>query len=94
MILPIYAFGQPVLKKLGIEIDKSYKGLTELIANMWETMYNAHGVGLAAPQVGKEIRLFIVDTVQMQEDGEGKQGDQKSVHQCPNTGRIWTGMEV
>ncbi len=61
MILPIVAYGDPVLRKVGKEIDKDYPNLTELIANMKETMYNASGVGLAAPQIGKDIRLFIID---------------------------------
>ena len=68
MILPIYAYGQAVLKKVGKPIDANYDGLTELIDNMWETMYNAQGVGLAAPQIGKSIRLFLVDTVQLNSD--------------------------
>ncbi len=62
MILPIYGYGEPVLRKMGEEISKDYPNLKELIANMYETMYNAHGVGLAAPQIGLGIRLFIVDT--------------------------------
>jgi len=62
MILPIIAYGDPVLRKVGIEIDKDYPNLAELIENMKETMENAQGVGLAAPQIGKAIRLFIVDT--------------------------------
>ena len=61
MILPIVAYGDPVLRKKGIEIDKDYPGLTAFIANMKDTMYEAHGVGLAAPQVGKAIRLFVID---------------------------------
>lgn len=61
MILPIVAYGDPVLRKVGKEIDKDYPNLTELIANMKETMYNASGVGLAAPQIGKDIRLFVID---------------------------------
>ena len=61
MILPIIAYGDPVLRKKGIEIDKNYPGLKELIENMFETMYNSQGIGLAAPQIGKAIRLFIVD---------------------------------
>jgi peptide deformylase len=61
MILPIVAYGDPVLKKEGEEIEKDFPKLSELIENMFETMYAAHGVGLAAPQIGKSIRLFIVD---------------------------------
>ncbi|MCL4154663.1 UNVERIFIED_CONTAM: hypothetical protein GTU68_063192 [Idotea baltica] len=64
MILPIYTYGQPVLKKKCIEINADYPGLTELISNMWETMYNAEGVGLAAPQIGLPVRLFMVDSTQ------------------------------
>ncbi len=62
MILPIIAYGDPVLRKVGEEITKDYPQLKELIVNMKETMKNARGVGLAAPQIGKAIRLFIVDT--------------------------------
>jgi peptide deformylase len=62
MILPIVAYGDPVLRKIGENIGPDYPKLAELIANMWETMYHAHGVGLAAPQVGKAINLFIIDT--------------------------------
>jgi peptide deformylase len=61
MILPIVAFGDPVLKKKAVDITKDYPGLSQLIANMFETMKNAKGVGLAAPQVGVSIRLFIID---------------------------------
>ncbi len=61
MILPIIGYGDPVLRKVGEEVSKDYPNLKEVIANMYETMYNAHGVGLAAPQVGLAIRIFIVD---------------------------------
>lgn len=73
MILPIYAYGQPVLKKKCRDIDPDYPDLAALIENMWETMYHARGVGLAAPQIGKSIRLFLVDTLQLEkEEGENK----------------------
>ncbi|MCL9805659.1 peptide deformylase [Flavobacterium amniphilum] len=62
MIYPIVGYGDPVLRKVGEDITQDYPNLNEVIANMYETMYNAHGVGLAAPQVGLAIRLFIVDT--------------------------------
>jgi peptide deformylase len=65
MILPIYAYGQPVLRKKASEITMDYEGLESLIVDMYETMYQAKGVGLAAPQIGKDIRLFVVDTVQL-----------------------------
>ncbi len=70
MILPIVAYGDPVLKKVAEEIDKDYPKLDQLIADMFETMYNAKGVGLAAPQVGKSVRLFIVDASPFAEDAE------------------------
>jgi len=62
MILPIIAYGDPVLRKVGVDIDKADPNLAALIENMKETMVQAQGVGLAAPQIGKAIRLFIVDT--------------------------------
>ncbi len=62
MILPIVVYGDPVLRKVGEEITKDYKDLDQLLKDMFETMYHAKGVGLAAPQIGKAIRLFIVDT--------------------------------
>ncbi|MBK9196025.1 MAG: peptide deformylase [Flavobacteriales bacterium] len=73
MILPIRAFGDPVLKKVAKDIEKGYPGLSELITDMYETMYEASGVGLAAPQVGKSIRLFIVDASPFAEDEELEQ---------------------
>ena len=68
MILPILAYGSPILKQRAKSIDNSYKDLNSLIKDMWETMYSASGVGLAAPQIGKSIRLFIVDTKPFSED--------------------------
>ena len=62
MVLPIVAYGDPVLRKRGKDIDEDYPNLQELIDNMFETMEAAGGVGLAAPQIGQSIRLFIVDT--------------------------------
>ncbi len=68
MILPIVAYGDPVLRKVGKEIDKEYPQLEKLITDMKETMYNANGVGLAAPQIGKDIRLFVIDASPFAED--------------------------
>jgi peptide deformylase len=68
MILPIVGYGHPVLKKLAEDITPDYPDLSTLITDMWETMYNASGVGLAAPQIGKAIRLFIVDASPFAED--------------------------
>jgi peptide deformylase len=68
MILPIFVYGSPILRKVAVDIDKNYEGLETLIANMWDTMYLADGVGLAAPQIGKSIRLFVIDGSPLAED--------------------------
>ena len=71
MILPIVAYGDPVLKKEAEDIEKDYPELKKLIEDMFETMYEASGVGLAAPQIGKDIRLFVVDGSPFaEEDGD------------------------
>ena len=70
MILPVVAIGDPVLKKVADKIDKNYEGLSKLIEDMFETMYNASGVGLAAPQIGKSIRLFVIDATPFADDEE------------------------
>lgn len=72
MILPIVAYGDPVLKRKADEIEKDYPDLQKLIKDMFKTMYKANGVGLAAPQIGKSIRLFIVDASPF---AEGEEGD-------------------
>lgn len=76
MIFPIVAYGDPVLRKVGVDIDKDYPNLQQLIADMFETMNNALGVGLAAPQIGKAIRLFIVDTKPFSEVDEDDEEDE------------------
>lgn len=77
MILPIYAYGQPVLRKKAQSITADYPDLAALIADMFETMYAAKGVGLAAPQIGRDIRLFVMDTLQLDKDGEIPSGVRK-----------------
>lgn len=74
MNLPIYVYGQPVLRKVAVDITKDYPGLSQFIADMWETMYKSDGVGLAAPQVGKSIRLFVIDGAPLEEDDASLQG--------------------
>ena len=68
MVLPIYLYGHPVLKQVANDIDQDYPDLPQLIQNMWDTMNFAKGVGLAAPQIGLSIRLFVVDTKPYYED--------------------------
>lgn len=73
MILPVLAFGHPSLRKVAESIDKDYPGLEQFIADMFETMYASNGVGLAAPQVNKNIRLFVIDSTPYKEDYPGEQ---------------------
>jgi len=70
MIIPVVAYGDPVLRKKCEDITKEYDKLNDLLKNMWETMYNANGVGLAAPQIGLPIRIFLIDTTQMLDKGD------------------------
>jgi peptide deformylase len=79
MILPIVAYGDPVLKKKGIEITKDYPKFDELLFNMFETMYNAFGVGLAAPQIGLSIRMFLVDMAPFSEDEKLSEEEQNTL---------------
>ena len=92
MILPIVAFGTPVLKKKGKDITPRYPSLDQLLLNMWETMYKAKGVGLAAPQVGIGIRVFIVDASPFAEDEKKQLADFKKVFinpQIKESGEEW-----
>ena len=93
MILPIYVYGHPILKKKCVNIDKNFDGLDVLIENMKETMYQANGVGLAAPQVGKAIRLFVVDTIHALDDDEEQNGVKKvfiNAQKLQEEGEKWT----
>jgi len=80
MILPIVAYGAPVLRKICEDIGPDYAHLDTFIEDMWETMYNSNGVGLAAPQVNKAIRLFVMDSEQIfrnqEEDEKGEYPDE------------------
>jgi len=90
MKLPIVAYGDPVLKKIGTEIDKDYPELKQLISDMFDTMYYANGVGLAAPQIGLPIRLFIVDTG---DDEDGTKGYRRvfiNAEIVEETGEPWS----
>ena len=68
MKLPIYAYGHPILRKETLEIEDNYPDLKGLLDNMFETMYYSKGMGIAAPQIGKNIRIFIIDTLQLESD--------------------------
>ena len=75
MILPIVAYGSPILRKVCVDIDPDYSGLQKLLDDMWETMYNSNGVGLAAPQINEPIRLFLMDSEQIFENQEEDEKD-------------------
>lgn len=77
MILPVVLYGDPVLKKRSEDISPDYPNLAETIKNMWQTMYAASGIGLAAPQVGIPIRIFVVDTLQLAEKRKKTNGIKK-----------------
>ena len=79
MILPIVAYGDAVLRKKAEDISEDYPKLSELIATMYETMYDAYGVGLAAPQIGLPIRLFVIDTNPFSDDDELSESEQKQL---------------
>ncbi|MBS9461551.1 peptide deformylase [Flagellimonas sp. 389] len=79
MILSIVAYGDPVLRKVAKDITQDHPKLNELVENMWETMYNARGVGLAAPQIGLPIRLFLVDTTPFSDDEDLSAEEQKAL---------------
>jgi peptide deformylase len=85
MILPIQAYGAPVLRTVCKDITPDFVGLEKLISDMWETMYASNGVGLAAPQVNKDIRLFVVDSTQifdgLEENEKGKYPDEPGIKQ-------------
>ena len=93
MILPIVSYGHPTLRKLCVDIDKDYPGLQQFIADMFETMYEAHGVGLAAPQVNKAIRLFVIDATPYAEDFPGEDNLKKvfiNAHIVEEEGEEWS----
>ena len=96
MILPVYAYGHPVLKKVADPITPDFPELATLIENMWDTMYKADGVGIAAPQIGQSIRLFVIDTEQIERKEPVKPGDEGfkrvfiNAQMIEETGDDWT----
>lgn len=101
MILPIVAYGAPILRKKAIDIKQDYPQLDKLIADMWETMYASNGVGLAAPQINKDIRLFVIDSTtifdNLDEEDKGKYPDEPGIKKVfinakikELTGNEWT----
>lgn len=91
MILPIIAYGDPVLKKKCKDLPEDYPKLEEFINSMWDTMYNAYGVGLAAPQVGLPIRMFMIDPAPFADDDEL---EEKEKEQLNNLRKIFINPQI
>lgn len=92
MILPIYAYGQPVLRKKAQMIGQDFPELEQLISNMFETMYGAKGVGLAAPQIGLDIRVFVIDTTQLDKKHDTASGIKQvfiNAERINESGELW-----
>lgn len=85
MIIPIYGYGEPVLRKVADEVASDYPNLKDIISNMYETMYNAYGVGLAAPQIGMAIRIFTIDTTPFSEDKDLSNEEQEQLKNFKKT---------
>ncbi len=96
MILPIVVYGDPILRKMCVEIDKNYEGLDQFIKDMFETMYQANGVGLAAPQVNKAIRIFIIDATPFSEVDEDEEPEytKKEMAQMKNFKKIFINAKM
>ena len=91
MILPIVAYGAAILRKVSEPIDADYPNLTKVIADMWETMYESNGVGLAAPQVNKNIRLFVMDSAQI---FESKEPEDEAYVDAPGFKKVFINAQI
>jgi peptide deformylase len=96
MVYPIVVYGSPILRKTAREVENDYPDLKQFIADLWETMYKSDGVGLAAPQVGKSIRIFVIDTAELDKNDPSLQ-DFKRTFINPKIisidGEMWTSNE-
>lgn len=94
MVLPIVAYGHPVLRKMAKDIDKDYPGLDKLIEDMWETMYASNGVGLAAPQVNKDIRLFVIDSEQIFKNMDDEEKEEFNYPDNPGIKQVFINAHI
>ena len=94
MILPIVAYGHPVLRKVAKDIDKDYPQLDKLIEDMWETMYASNGVGLAAPQINRDIRLFVIDSAQIFENMDDQDRAEETYPDDPGTKQVFINAHI
>ncbi len=94
MILPIVAYGHPVLRKVAQDIQPDYPGLEKLISDMWDTMYGSNGVGLAAPQIAKDIRLFVIDSAQIFTNMDDDDRKEDSYPDDPGTKQVFINAHI
>jgi len=94
MILPIVAYGHPVLRRVAKDIDKDYPNLDKLIEDMWETMYASNGVGLAAPQINKDIRLFVMDSAQIFANRDEKDPEEETYPDAPGIKQVFINAHI
>jgi peptide deformylase len=94
MILPIVAYGHPVLRKVADDIDKDYPQLDKLIEDMWETMYASNGVGLAAPQINKPIRIFVMDSAQIFANMEDREREEEPYPDLPGIKQVFINPHI
>lgn len=94
MILPIVAYGHPILRKVAEDITPDYPGLDKLIEDMWETMYGSNGVGLAAPQINRPIRLFVVDSAQIFANMDEEDKEENDYPDAPGIKQVFINAHV
>src|SRR2546423_2752462 len=94
MILPIVAYGHPILRKVAHDIDENYPDLDKLIEDMWETMYGSNGVGLAAPQVNKGIRLFVMDSAQIFNNMDEEERKEETYPDAPGIKQVFINAHI
>src|SRR6478736_2646393 len=94
MILPIVAYGHPVLRKVARDLDESYPDLAKLIEDMWETMYASNGVGLAAPQINRDIRLFVMDSAQIFTNMDEQEKQEENYPDSPGIKQVFINAHI
>ena len=94
MIFPVVAYGHPVLREVAKDITPDYPGLDKLIEDMWETMYASNGVGLAAPQINKSIRLFVVDSAQIFSNMDEDERKETSYPDAPGIKQVFINAHI
>lgn len=94
MILPIVAYGHPILREVAKDITPDFPGLDKLIEDMWETMYGSNGVGLAAPQINRSIRLFVVDSAQIFANMDEEEKEENDYPDAPGIKQVFINAHV